>query len=271
MLPIRSPFDTYRAGIWVVRKNAGLVAGYLGLMAAVEILFTVTGLDAAILGLGLTAIGVYTLVYLVALFLVSATLVYPLHASFLSDGRITGLAAIESFGRLARIGWRLFVIGFLGLVPATALLVAITATGLFAWLPTGGGSGIASGSGVNLYMAALILIYGGSSGLSVILFGPLIPDIVTGNDQRPGPSSFQIGSSQFGRMAQNLMVGPGLVLVIYYSLWWGMVSGPEGSLPQTVVLGVRLAGLCVAAFASAMTAAVLSDGYRRFEAERARR
>ena len=265
MLPITSPFDTYRAGLWALRKNIPLAATYLAAMTAMNLLL-------AAIGTGPGAILSFAL--LVPLLLISAMLVYPLHATFLSDGRVTGFAAIESFGRMARIAWRLFVIGFLAMVPALMVIIPVAIFLLPDMLLVGELSGeprAEYGSAGGLYWAAMLALMLSLFGISVILFGPLIPDIVAKNDGKPGPSSFQVGTRHFWRMAANLAAGPGLVLVGYELLQWAMgigptdVNAPTAADPTTLL--AHLAGLCITCFCSAMTAGVLSDAYRRVLAE----
>jgi hypothetical protein len=263
VLPITSPFDTYRAGLWAVRKNLRLVVGYIALVTAGSFLLWAADAESLLFGMGTGAGLVLSLLMLVAACMIPAILIYPLHATFLSDGRVKGLAAIESLGRLWRIGWRLFVIAALALIPSLIVIfplmlgVIVRAAG-----PEGGEAAMA-----DWYVLAAFAIGVLFFGISIILFGPHIPDIVTGNDARPGPSSFQRGTRHFWRMAANLAAGPGLVMLVYEVPSWLVVASLAAELDGIAFAPVQIAdefaGTCVMAFCSAMTAGVLSDAYRR--------
>ena len=278
MLPITSPFDTYRAGLWAVQQNIRLFAGYLVLMTAINFLGSAIDTERVFLSIGAGAAILLSLVLLVGVCMIPAVLIYPLHATFLSDGRNKGLAAIESFDRLCRIGWRLFVIVFLALIPTLIVIVPAILV-LFPGMMEIDATVAESGTGqeaeaaFNWSVIALFGVLGLFSGVSVILFGPHIPDIVTKNDGKPGPSSFQRGTRYFWRMAANLAAGPGLVLLAYYALWWLVVASPaeetDRSPFEPIMLLSDFVGLCVSAFCSAMIAGVLSDAYRRALAQEA--
>jgi len=264
MLPITSPFDTYRVGLWAVRKNLGLVAGYVLVMSALNLLTVALDAETALLEVGAAVLGLVIVAALAAQFLITAALVYPLHATFLSDGRTTGLGAIESPGRYGRIAWRLFVIAALAFIPAILVILPIGfAIGDTAFQA----EGAAEERLVDWLIVSAFCIIAVFFGLSIILFGPHIPDIVTGNDARPGPSSFQRGTRHFWRMARNLVAGPGLVLagIETINLLTSSGAADEAMADWTdpATLGYGVIEAAVSAYASAMTAGILSDAYRR--------
>ncbi len=94
MLPITSPFDTYRAGLWVAKRNVELILVYVALMVLH----------------GRLSETLPSLVWLALQFLIPALLIFPLHATFLSDGRVAGFAAIRDFSGLCWVAWRAFLI-----------------------------------------------------------------------------------------------------------------------------------------------------------------
>lgn len=279
MLPITSPFDTYRVGLWSVQQNIRLFAGYFVLMTATNLLISAIDTGSIFLRMGTGGAILFILVLLVAASMIEAMLIYPLHATFLSDGRKKGLAAIESYGQLYRIGWRLFAILLLALIPTLIVIVPMTLVlipGMMEVDATAAqqGTGQDSDAVIDWLTIAFSGVLGLFLGLSVILFGPHIPDIVTKNDAKPGPSSFQRGTRYFWRMAANLAAGPGLVLLVYDALRWLIVGNSaeetDRSSFEPIILLSDFVELGVTAFCSAMIAGVLSDAYRRALAREAK-
>ena len=282
MLPIKSPFDTFRAGLWVAKQNVSLILVYVALMVLYGRLsgaFLLESVGAS------TSAGVSILASLASLalqFLIPALLIFPLHATFLSDGRVAGFAAIRDFSGLCWVAWRAFLIFFAAMVVA-AIVFAIGAPVL------GGGFGdfvaaseaaqagdAAAGKLLATYTFAIVAIGIPLFGASVILLGLRIPHIVEKGGVKSASSSIRRGASQFWRMAAYLLAGPGTVLLAHQVIlwiWWGFIStlaeafarGPD----HPVSIASNIVGVFIYAYCVAMTAGVLSDAYRRALAQEA--
>ena len=252
MLPIKSPFDTFRAGVWVAKRNVAIILVYVVLMTAhffyVDVLSESTMES---MGAGGSFIG--SIVSLVLQFLISALLIFPLHATFLSDGRVAGFAAIRGFGGLCRIAWRSFLIFIAAMVP-TGIIFAIGAPILGGGMAEFGAASeaaqagdVAAGKLLTTYMVAMFAIGAPFFGASVILFGLRIPHIVDKGGVKSASSSIRRGTSQFWRMAAFFAAGPGTVFLAQYVIWWGLItfaSGRNGPppCPETAARSWRRSG-----------------------------
>ena len=281
MLPIKSPFDTFRAGLWVAKQNVSLILVYVALMVLHGRLsgaFLLESVDASTSsGVSILASLASLLVSLASLalqFLIPALLIFPLHATFLSDGRVAGFAAIRDLSGLCWVAWRAFLILFAAMVVA-AIVFAIGAPVL------GGGFGdfvaaseaaqagdAAAGKLLTTYIVAMSAIGVPLFGASVILLGLRIPHIVEKGKVKSASSSIRRGASQFWRMAAYLAAGPGTVLLAQYVIiWWGIFGTMAEALARgpdhPVSIASNVVGFFIYAFCIAMTAGVLSDAYRR--------
>ena len=269
MLPITSPFDTFRAGLWVAKRNVELILIYVALMVLHGRLSVVFLSESMGEGVSFAA----SLVSLVLQFLIPTLLIFPLHATFLSDGRVAGFAAIRGFSGLFWVAWRAFLIFSAAMVSAV-IVFAIVAPVL------GGGFGdfvaaseaaqagdAAAGKLLITYIVAMSAVGVPLFGAFVILLGLRIPHIVEKGNVKSASSSIRRGASQFWRMAANLAAGPGVVLLAPVVIWWGFIStlaeaiarGPDP--PLTIASDV--VGTAIYAYCVAMTAGILSDAYRR--------
>lgn len=257
MLPITSPFDTFRAGLWVAKRNVEIILVYVALMVLH----------------GRLSETLPSLVWLALQFLIPALLIFPLHATFLSDGRVAGFAAIRDFRGLCWVAWRAFMIFFAATVSA-AIVFAIGPPVL------GGGFGgflaaseaaqagdAAAGKLLIKYVVAMFAIGVPLFGASVILLGLRIPHIVEKGNVESASSSIRRGASQFWRMAANLAAGPGVVLLAPVGIWSGFISAPAETLAagpdHPLTIASNIFGTAIYAYCVAMTAGVLSDAYRR--------
>ncbi len=286
MLPIKSPFDTFRAGLWVAKRNVELILVYVALMVLHGRLSGAFQLESVGASMG---VGVSLLVSLASLlvslaslalpFLIPALLIFPLHATFLSDGRVAGFAAIRDFSGLCWVAWRAFLIFFAAMVSA-AIVFAIGAPVM------GGGFGdfvaaseaaqAGDAAAVKLlttYVVAMSAVGIPLFGAFVILLGLRIPHIVEKGKVKSASSSIRRGASQFWRMAAYLAAGPGTVILAQYVVWRGffgtvaeaLARGPD----HPVSIASNVVGFFIYAFCIAMTAGVLSDAYRRALAQEA--
>ncbi len=263
MLPIASPFDTFRAGLWALWQNAGLALGAVALMAwfdpSVLDRSTVDGVPGPTPGIASSFI-----IYAVQIF-VQAVLIFAFHATFLSDGRIRSFAAVREIEALFFVGLRMVMIAFAAVIPFvfvshfTEEILFEPVAQLAPVLPGDDAENLF----VGITLATLYLAFG----VFVILLRLRIPEIV---EKREGGATFgsvRRGLRQFRRMALNLAAGPGLFICVFYAVWWGLVfspvaepvrgSGDRGAIAVSVIYAA------VFVISAAMTAGVLSDAYRR--------
>ena len=271
MLPLRSPFDAYRAGLWAAGRNFDIVFVAAVLIALFDPARTGSwGLFGEIRP---SPPGVGALVRFVVDVLVPSALTFALHATFLSDGRRTGFMAVHDFGALCLVGLRWIVIT----VFAFALAVIIASMPL--WI---GGDGLpflmVTGATVGDGASALELEPGPgfgvlavlSLGLWVILLGLRIPEIVDGGTAPGWARNMRRGVQQSRRMAASLAAGPGLLIAAYHALWWVLVpaeAGMSDAALDPVALAGSLGDALIFVYAMAMTSAVLANGYRHALAE----
>ena len=123
MLPIKSPLDTFRVGVWGLKRNAGLVLVYVAWMTLLDLSYQGFASEILIESAGTSASLLIAFGMIFIQFFISAMLIFPLHATFLSDGHVAGLAAIGSFDGVTRVGLWAMLIFFVALILGAIILV----------------------------------------------------------------------------------------------------------------------------------------------------
>lgn len=205
--------------------------------------------------------------------IIAALLIFPLHATFLSDGRVSGFAALGRGIAFLIVAWWCLVIFAAAALPTRVIFnAAISLLGgswdeYFNALYAAETGSREAGKTVMSYILLMRAISLPFVVASIVLIGPRIPHIVDGRFLDGLLTSIRHGARQFWPMTAKLAVGPGLVILAHQFVQWRIIAQPVEAYsraddhPLTILTEVL--ALAVYAFCAAMTAGVLSDAYRR--------
>lgn len=247
MLPLTSPFDSFRAGIWVIRENLGLaIALGLGLVALDPIAALVPEpLDRPLLLAGLA------LVWFVITLVLYGTLLVCFHATFLFGPGDAQLALDRR--RILRVSLRVLGLSLLVfLIFAPFMYLAVALAGI---------DSILTRTGLVLMSVGMLA---GSVTATVIL-GIRFPHIVKHPDRSVLPPSVSVLAC-VRKVIGPLLCGPVLLFMASFILHHTLTD-PIDPMMTPIEHAVFALQTAFEILAAAMTAAILSDAYLQFEAE----
>lgn len=268
MLPVTSAADTYRAGFWALRRNAALCCAWIVLYTGYQealgvwylrlLLGKVSGLGVPVLVATSWIIG----------FLLIALLAVPLHASFLSDGRVTGVRALADGAVVCRVAWRGFLIVIAAAIPTVLLFMFgdMLLNGALTRALAALGHGAPSPALLFGFRAIVLTLFG----LATVLLGLGIPRAVALGRAGTLGGSIRWGLRFFRPMAGRLAAGPCLVSMAVAFMQWRVLVDIKGAFDPLWPFAHLSASMLIAyatfVLCMAMIAGILSDAFRRAQA-----